>query len=116
MSPIAEVAASSGPHNAACIGEIMLRKIRHLSFTRVRSAALCVLAASLSYSAVAAGQDTSQQYTQTNLVSNLPGMAANVDTNLVNPWGLARSSGSPWWVADNGTGLSTLYDGTGAAK
>jgi uncharacterized protein (TIGR03118 family) len=94
----------------------MLRKIRHLSFTRVRSAALCLLAASLSFSAVAAGQDTSQQYTQTNLVSNLAGMASNVDTNLVNPWGLARSSGSPWWVADNGTGLSTLYDGTGAAK
>jgi len=31
----------------------------------------------------------------------------------VNAWGLSRSSGSPWWVSDNGTGLSTLYDGSG---
>jgi uncharacterized protein (TIGR03118 family) len=36
------------------------------------------------------------------------------DTHLVNPWGLSRSSGSPWWVSDNGTGLATLYTGTGS--
>jgi len=55
-----------------------------------------------------------QQYKQTNLVSDLSG-AMTMDTNLVNPWGLTRSSTSPWWVADNGTGLSTLYNGnTGA--
>lgn len=36
------------------------------------------------------------------------------DPNLVNPWGLARSSGGPWWVSDNGTGLSTLYTGSGS--
>ena len=53
-----------------------------------------------------------QQYKQTNLVSDLPG-ANHLDGNLVNPWGLTRSSGSPWWVSDNGTGVSTLYDGTG---
>jgi uncharacterized protein (TIGR03118 family) len=94
----------------------MLRKIRPLSFTGVRSAALCVLAASLSYNAVASGQDTSRQYTETKLVSNIAGEAAVHDPNLVNAWGLARSSGSPWWVADNGTGLSTLYDGAGAIQ
>ena len=94
----------------------MLRKIRPLSFTGVRSVALCVLAASLSYNAVASGQDTSRQYLQTNLVSNIPGAAAVHDPNLVNAWGLARSSGSPWWVADNGKGLSTLYDGAGAIQ
>jgi uncharacterized protein (TIGR03118 family) len=55
-----------------------------------------------------------QHYTQTNLVSDQPG-AMVMDTNLVNPWGLARSSGSPWWVADNGTGVSTLYNGTTGA-
>jgi uncharacterized protein (TIGR03118 family) len=37
-----------------------------------------------------------------------------MDPNLVNAWGLSRSSGSPWWISDNGTGLSTLYDNTGA--
>jgi uncharacterized protein (TIGR03118 family) len=55
-----------------------------------------------------------QHYQQTNLVSDVPGLAATTDPHLVNAWGLARSSGSPWWVADNGTGVSTLYTGTGA--
>jgi uncharacterized protein (TIGR03118 family) len=54
-----------------------------------------------------------QHYKQTNLVSDLPGMAAITDPNLANPWGLSRSSGSPWWVSDNVTGVSTLYDGKG---
>ena len=53
------------------------------------------------------------QYQQKNLVSNLPGKADKTDPNLVNPWGLSRSSGSPWWAADNGTGLSTLYSADG---
>ena len=56
-----------------------------------------------------------QQYKRTDLVSDLAG-ATFQDANLVNPWGLSRSSGSPWWAADNGTGLSTLYDGTGKAQ
>jgi uncharacterized protein (TIGR03118 family) len=54
-----------------------------------------------------------QHYTQTNLVSDTPGMASITDPNLVNPWGLSRSSGSPWWVSDNGPGLTTLYGATG---
>ncbi|MGH9881327.1 MAG: TIGR03118 family protein, partial [Pyrinomonadaceae bacterium] len=52
-------------------------------------------------------------YIQTNLVSDIPGLATTQDPNLVNPWGLARSQGSPWWVANNGTGTSTLYNGLG---
>jgi uncharacterized protein (TIGR03118 family) len=56
-----------------------------------------------------------QQYKRTDLVSDLAG-ATFQDANLVNPWGLSRSSTSPWWAADNGTGLSTLYDGTGKAQ
>ncbi len=55
-----------------------------------------------------------QHYQVTNLVADQSGVATTTDTNLVNPWGLSRSSGSPWWVSDNGTGLSTLYTGTGA--
>jgi uncharacterized protein (TIGR03118 family) len=54
-------------------------------------------------------------YVQTNLVSDIPGVAPTTDPNLVNPWGLVASSTSPWWLSDNGTGLSTLYNGnTGA--
>ncbi|HZD30700.1 MAG TPA: TIGR03118 family protein, partial [Candidatus Angelobacter sp.] len=52
-------------------------------------------------------------YGQTNLVSDLPGIAKFVDPNLVNPWGIAFSPTSPLWIADNGTGLATLYNGAG---
>src|ERR671930_598201 len=50
-------------------------------------------------------------YHQTNLVSDLPGLAQLTDPGLVNPWGLAFSSTSPAWVADNGTDSATLYRG-----
>jgi len=54
-----------------------------------------------------------QHYTQTNLVSDTVGAAPTHDPNLVNPWGLSRSSTSPWWVANNNSGTSTLHNGTG---
>jgi hypothetical protein len=54
-----------------------------------------------------------QHYQQTNLASDIPGLAKLTDSNLVNPWGLVSTGSSPWWVGDNGTGVSTLYTGTG---
>ena len=57
---------------------------------------------------------SAQRYVQTNLVSDVPGMAATLDPHLVNSWGIAFSPKSPVWIADNGTGLSTLYTGTGS--
>ena len=54
-----------------------------------------------------------QHYNQTNLVSNVAGMAPITDPNLKNPWGLTRSATSPWWVANNNSGTSTLYTGSG---
>lgn len=50
-----------------------------------------------------------------NLVSDLTGMADHVDPNLVNPWGNGFSSGSPFWIGNNGTGTSTLYEDDGTA-
>jgi len=50
-------------------------------------------------------------YTVTPLVSDQLGAAPVHDTNLVNAWGLAASATSPWWVANNGTSTSTLYNG-----
>jgi uncharacterized protein (TIGR03118 family) len=47
---------------------------------------------------------------QTNLVSDLPGVAQLQDPNLVNPWGISESSGSPFWISDNNAGVSTLYN------
>ena len=56
------------------------------------------------------------QYLQTNLVSDIPGLAATTDANLQNPWGIASSATSPLWIADNRTGVATLYDGDGVAN
>src|SRR5215471_18145102 len=53
------------------------------------------------------------KYLQHNLVSDLAGQADRTDTNLVNPWGIATSATSPFWVSDNHSGLSTLYNSTG---
>jgi uncharacterized protein (TIGR03118 family) len=60
-----------------------------------------------------------QHYTRTDLttdVSTVAPSATNVDPNLVNSWGLARGSNTFWWVSDNGTGRTTLYDGAGAPQ
>ncbi len=62
---------------------------------------------------VLAGNVWAQHYQQTNLVSNLAALAPHTDPNLINGWGIARTSSSPWWVSDNGTGHATLYDGNG---
>jgi len=48
-------------------------------------------------------------FRQLKLVSDQPGVAEIQDTNLVNAWGVSFSSGSPFWISDNGTGKSTLY-------
>jgi len=55
-------------------------------------------------------------YIQHNLVSDLPGRADLLDTNLTNPWGIAFSATSPFWIADNHSGLSTLYNSTGMVQ
>src|SRR5438874_3632686 len=71
---------------------------------------LLVLTA-MSFTAAFAWADS---YSAANLQSDIPGLAAHVDPNLVNPWGMAaNSSGSVIWVSDNGTGVSTLYDQAG---
>ena len=58
----------------------------------------------------------SSAFLETNLVSDLPGVAKTTDPNLVNPWGIVASSSSPFWIADNGAGLSTLYTGAGVPQ
>lgn len=68
---------------------------------------LCVSSAGVCTSALA------QAYQETDLVSDLPGRAALQDPNLVNPWGMSFAPGRPFWISDNGTGLSTLYTASG---
>lgn len=54
-----------------------------------------------------------QRYERVNLVSDIPGVALRSDPNLVNPWGITFAPNGPVWIADNGTGVSTLYTGKG---
>jgi uncharacterized protein (TIGR03118 family) len=49
-------------------------------------------------------------FDQTTLVSNA------TDPDLVNPWGVSFSATSPFWVSDNGTGRSTLYNSLGVKQ
>ncbi len=51
-------------------------------------------------------------FSQINLVSSVPGLAALTDPNLINPWGVSFSATSPFWVSNQGSGTSTLYTGT----
>ncbi len=53
-------------------------------------------------------------YIQHNLAADTPGIADFTDPNLINPWGLAISSSSPFWMSLNGTGLAVVYGGTGS--
>jgi uncharacterized protein (TIGR03118 family) len=53
------------------------------------------------------------QYQLLNLSSNQVGGGAHTDPLLVNGWGLVHAPGSPWWVSDNDSGWSTLYNGAG---
>ncbi len=67
-------------------------------------------------SASAAPATAQLRVDQTNLVSNIPGLAKLTDPDLVNAWGISFGPTSPFWISDNGTGLSTLYSvpGSGA--
>ena len=76
------------------------------SFPR-RTAAGVTFAVALSSAAFA------QHYEQVNLDANVSGAAEAQDTQLVNGWGLARSSNSTWWVSDEANGVATLYNGPG---
>src|SRR6476469_5231020 len=92
---------------------------------RIRSSvgALAVLAVAISASialariatpaSAAGGGIATRSYVQTNLVSDVPGLAAHTHPDLKNPWRTAVGPGSPIWVSDNHAGVTTLYDGAG---
>ena len=84
------------------------QKLKCSQTNRLLSATLLLLAIALVSLPAAA-----QRATPTNLTSDIPNVGTFNDTNLVNPWGLIANPVGPWWVSDNGTGLSTLYNGSG---
>jgi len=83
----------------------------HRLFARsyVFSVALGLLLALTSGAALA-------QYQVSYLTSNISGKAKHTDPLLKNAWGLAYSPGNPFWVSDEASGWSTLYDGTGTPQ
>jgi hypothetical protein len=88
----------------------------------VSRAFLAAASASFAISVVAAPAQAEgdpgagRTYVQTNLVSDVPGLAAHTDPNLRNPWGTSTGPGLPIWVSDNASGVTTLYDGQGNLK
>jgi uncharacterized protein (TIGR03118 family) len=73
-----------------------------------------VTAISVAVATVARADGDDNRYVVTKLVSDIKGDAASFDPVLQNAWGVAFTPGaSPFWVADNATGCSTLYDGDG---
>jgi uncharacterized protein (TIGR03118 family) len=79
--------------------------------------AMCVIAASAVRAADEDRDKEANRYLVTNLTSDIPGTAPNTDGVLQNAWGVAFTpGGSPFWVTDNATGCSTLYDGEGVPQ
>jgi uncharacterized protein (TIGR03118 family) len=70
---------------------------------------ICALAVSISPGVLSA----STVFFETNLVSNVPGLATNTDPNLIDPWGISFSATSPFWVSNQNSGNTTFYDGAG---
>jgi len=82
---------------------------------KIRALTQSVGIAVISVLSLSTALSAQQHYKQTNLVSDNGVGDTKTDSHLVNAWGMSRSSGSPWWISDNGTGVSTLYMGTGTA-
>ena len=55
-------------------------------------------------------------FVQTDLVSDIQGLATITDPLLVNPWGMSFSAASPFWISNQGTSTATLYTVTGATN
>jgi uncharacterized protein (TIGR03118 family) len=71
------------------------------------------LLAVAAFPAAARNPNANNSYTVHKLVADRPGFATATDPALVNGWGITASATSPWWVSDNGTDKSTLYNGSG---
>ena len=89
------------------IGMTARRRLRFIA-----ALSLLGLVAVIATGGSASGAVTLHGFRQINLVSDIPGRAQLTDSHLVNPWGIAAGPTTPLWVADNGTGVATLYAGS----
>ncbi|MGB0008040.1 MAG: TIGR03118 family protein, partial [Candidatus Sulfotelmatobacter sp.] len=85
-------------------GELTMPRLinRTLALTSVLGAMLMIISST-----------AAAQYQLTNLNSNQVKAATHTDPLLVNAWGMVHAPGSAWWISDNDSGWSTLYDGAG---
>ena len=97
-------------HESAGFKEFAMKHDGERHSGRLRRQLLIIATtAALIWSAAAFGAD----FVQTNLVSDIGGLAAITDPNLKNPWGFSHSPTSPFWVSNQVTNTATLYAVTG---
>jgi uncharacterized protein (TIGR03118 family) len=86
---------------------------RSLRTLAIVLSALAITAAPVASARLADGVNA---FVVRGLVSDGYLAGTTVDSDLVNAWGLAASETGPWWVANESTDTSTLYDGTGGKR
>src|ERR1700683_2136394 len=74
---------------------------------------LLLFAATVTLGISSSAQAQQTGFMQTNLVSNTAGAATTTDPQLLNPWGISFLPGQDFWIANNKSGTSTLYDDNG---
>jgi uncharacterized protein (TIGR03118 family) len=81
----------------------------------IKSTAATILGLCCAFN-MAHAQNTTNNYKQTNLVAdtaNVMPAPAHTDKNLLNPWGIAFFPNNPFWISDNNSGFTSLYDRNG---
>ena len=86
---------------------------RHRSVSTWASQAVSALAIAALVVGCGGSSTNVPGYKQTRLVANNAGVAPVTDPHLLNAWGIAHSPMGPWWVSNNHSGTSTVYDGNG---
>jgi len=94
--------------------QIQSAEIQHLNFLEEAMKKAISLIGVLMTLAIPSGLLAQQAgYSQTSLVSNTAGVASTTDPQLLNPWGISVLPGQDFWIANNNSGTSTLYDNQG---
>ena len=91
-------------------------EVKSMPFCKMFSTIAALILGFCTFGVTVSAQTSTNNYNQTNLVadtSTVTPAPAHVDANLVNPWGIAFFPGGPFWINDNNSGFSTLYDQTG---
>src|SRR5438309_7566021 len=99
------------------VGPIEGRENTMKNTNRFLATTAVILICGIAASSALADDLAHNSYDVTRLTSDIAGQAENTDPVLQNAWGVAFTPGaSPFWVADNATGCSTLYDGSGVPQ